>query len=218
MSGYSEAIEKDLAWREQELVALKRLAITNKENNVSYRSTLRAMWAMLYAHYEGFTKFCWDIYLDELDRREVQRAALSEALRVLSLEGFFKGVRKDLSSANLWMVFSGQLPDFLNEVADFPEKARPATESNLWPAVFRRETRRLGITCDLLDENEARLRSLVARRNEIAHGQKMTIDSIADYEPFEDAVLHLMHELGLLVIQHLDEGAFLDETPIGATP
>ena len=209
MSDWASELESDLQWREQELASLKRSAIANRGNEVAYRSTLRALWTMLYAHYEGFTKFCWDTFLDELHKREIDRAKLAEALKILSLETFFAEARGDTSSANLWDIFAQGLPDALQAIAKFPEKCRPSTESNLWPAVFRRGSARLGISCDELDDNEARMRALVARRNDIAHGQKMIIKSIGDYEPFEKAAFDLMHELALAVIQHLEEKIFL---------
>jgi len=209
---YSTAIERDLSWREQELASLKRMAIANRLHPVSYRSALRALWAMLYAHYEGFTKFCWDVYLDELQIRKVPRSKLSESLRILSLEDFFSRLRGDTSTMNIWRVFSGELKEHLEEAASFPRKCRLSAESNLWPDVFRRETSRIGIVCHCLDENEIRLKTLVARRNDIAHGEKMTVTSIEDYEPFEHAALMIMHELAILVLQHLEQDAFLSET------
>ncbi len=213
MTGWANELEKDLKWREEELVSLKRSAIANRNREVAYRSSLRALWTMLYAHYEGFTIFCWNTFLDELQRRAIHRRHLSEALRVLSLETFFAETRRDTSSTSLWHVFVRRLPDELETIAEFPEKCRPATGSNLWPAVFRRESERLGISCDELTENEARIKTLVARRNAIAHGKEMTIKSISDYEPFERAATNLMHELALTVIQNLDDQIFLATPP-----
>lgn len=209
MSDWAIAIEKDLQWREQELASLKRSAIANRYFEVAYRSLLRALWTMLYAHYEGYTKFCWNTFLDEVHRHKIQRSLLSESLKILSLETFFSETRGDTSSVNLWGVFEEKLPTALADVATFPVKCRPSTESNLWPSVFRRESGRIGISCKELEESEARLKALVARRNEIAHGQKMTISSVEDYEPFEKAALNVMHELAIAVIDHLDQQVFL---------
>lgn len=65
-------LERDLKWREAELASLKRLAITSSTETVAYQGLLRALWALLYAHYEGFTKFCWDTVLDHI-QAEVNR-------------------------------------------------------------------------------------------------------------------------------------------------
>lgn len=45
-------LELDLKWREAELASLKRQAIISAKDSVAYRSLLRAMWALLYAHFE----------------------------------------------------------------------------------------------------------------------------------------------------------------------
>lgn len=65
MTDWPALLEGDLQWREAELASLKRIAITNSGNEVTLRATLRAGWAMLYAHFEGFTKFCWELLLDQ---------------------------------------------------------------------------------------------------------------------------------------------------------
>jgi len=67
-------LEKDLQWREAELASLKRLAINATSNSVTHQSLLRALWALLYAHYEGFTKFAWDTLLDHIQGEKLTKA------------------------------------------------------------------------------------------------------------------------------------------------
>jgi len=64
MTRWAREIENDLRWREAELASLKAHAISTRSNDVAHKAALRAIWAMLYAHYEGFTKFCWELALD----------------------------------------------------------------------------------------------------------------------------------------------------------
>ncbi len=66
MSNWYVELDKDLNWREAELTSLKVQLITTTKGTVAHKVLLRAMWALLYAHYEGFCKFAWDLYLDEL--------------------------------------------------------------------------------------------------------------------------------------------------------
>lgn len=205
MSRWTREIENDLNWREAELASLKAHAISTRDNQVAHRAALRSLWAMLYAHYEGFTKFCWDLVLDEIQRSKTKREDLIESVAIASLESFFATLRSNSTSEKLWACFLSDLPAQLQIEAEFPEKYRFSTDSNLWPEVFRRETSKLGITCRELDRSETLVKALVARRNKIAHGETMTIKNLTEYEPFEHAAILVMHELAVAVLELLDE-------------
>jgi len=57
MDPWEYELEQDLNWREAELASLKVLVAEATAGTVSHQALLRALWAMLYAHYEGFCKF-----------------------------------------------------------------------------------------------------------------------------------------------------------------
>lgn len=198
------SLENDLKWREAELASLKRLAITAPEGSVSRKSILRAMWALLYAHYEGFTKFCWDTVFDHIQAEGVPKGQLSEGLSLISLERNFKELRGRTDAASLLKFFKDEMAQILIEHADFPEDFRLKTESNLWPNVFERESARIGIVCAELDNHRARIKTLVGRRNEIAHGNGIVINTLAEYSEYESATVCLMHDLALNTIEFLD--------------
>ena len=54
-----------------------------------------------------------------------------------------------------------------------------------------------------------KLRSLVARRNDIAQGQKMTISHLAEYAEYENAAVVVMHELAISVLESLESKSYL---------
>ncbi|WP_198013964.1 MAE_28990/MAE_18760 family HEPN-like nuclease [Desulforegula conservatrix] len=51
-----DIITKDLEWREREIAAMRLLIYRPDLTNSQRSALLRAGWAMLYAHYEGFIK------------------------------------------------------------------------------------------------------------------------------------------------------------------
>lgn len=57
MSNWDKQLEDDLDWRQAELASLKSQVIKATNGSVMHQVLLRAMWALLYAHYEGFCKF-----------------------------------------------------------------------------------------------------------------------------------------------------------------
>lgn len=212
-------LERDLQWREAELASLKVLFVKAEEKSVARSSLLRAMWALLYAHFEGFTKYCWDTILDHIQAEQLPRSDLDEKFAVLAFEKDFGGLRGNLASQAIWDFFHSEMPAALTKNADFPEELRLKTESNLWPNVFERETMKLGITCPELNKHRQRIKTLVARRNDIAHGKSMTIATINEYNEYENAAICLMHELALKTMEVAESELYKKPTlRIGATP
>jgi hypothetical protein len=209
MTDWADVLENDLRWRESELVSLKRLAIVNRDNADIFISVLRACWALLYAHYEGFTKFCWELLLDQIQNEKIPIKDLSETYQILALEKEFRSLRGKIDSASIHRFVNIEFPGVVSEDANFPEECRLQTESNLWPNVFERECARVGICCNELDSSRTRIKTLVARRNEIAHGKKMTIDTIEEYTEYESATLVVLHDLAVQVFESLENRKYM---------
>ncbi|WP_347566292.1 MAE_28990/MAE_18760 family HEPN-like nuclease [Scytonema sp. UIC 10036] len=57
------------------------------------------------------------------------------------------------------------------------------------------------------------MKSLVARRNEIAHRPKMIIKNLQEYKKYEDAALEVMHELAISIVDSLDKKLYLQSPP-----
>lgn len=203
-----EILEKDLQWRESELSSLKKLAILALPGSVAHQSLLRALWALLYAHFEGFTKFCWDTVFDLIQMDQPLNSELDEKFALLALEHDFKEFRGNLDAPAIWEFFQIELPAALSKRANFPLDLRLKTESNLWPNVFERESMRIGIMCAELNKHRIRIKTLVARRNDIAHGKSMTIATVSEYHEYENATICLMHELALKAMDIVEKELF----------
>ena len=54
---WSQQLEEDLSWREGEIASLKLAIVAAVPSRRA--PLLRAAWALLYAHYEGFCRFAW---------------------------------------------------------------------------------------------------------------------------------------------------------------
>ncbi|MFN6567468.1 MAE_28990/MAE_18760 family HEPN-like nuclease [Dendronalium sp. ChiSLP03b] len=207
MSNWYQELEKDLNWREAELASLKRQVITTTKGTVAHKVLLRAVWALLYAHYEGFCKFAWDLYLDELQKSGVKRKECKDEIARLSLQKQFKELKGDLTSENIWNFAQIYLQNLLEENIDFQVKLE--TESNLYPNVFIDNSRQVCLDCILVDQYKIELRTLVARRNYIAHGKEMVIKDIQEYQKYEKAALEVMHELAISIVECLDKKLYL---------
>lgn len=209
MKTWTSILEDDLKWREAELASLKRVTIVNVDNEVIYKAFLRASWTMLYAHFEGFTRFCWELLLDQVQLREIPVNELDDNFRLLALEKSFQKLRGDLGATSLWDFFAKEFPLLIQENAAFSKDSRLDAQSNLWPNVFERECSKVGIQSQELEKHRTRIKTLVSRRNDIAHGESMTIRSIDEYSEYERATMMVMHDLAVQVLSILEEKKYL---------
>jgi hypothetical protein len=205
---WSDILETDLSWREAELASLKRLAIINSDNEIILRTLLRAAWTLLYAHYEGFSKFSWDILLDVIEKDNVEVNALIDPLKLLALESVIGHLKKDLTSTSALHFFTTTLPARLQSMACFTPGNRLETDSNLWPNVFERECRKISVHSEMIVAHREKIKALVSRRNDIAHGKTMTIASIEEYTKYESATLLVMHDLAVQVLEAIESKSY----------
>lgn len=99
------------------------------------------------------------------------------------------------------------MKSLLEENIDFQIKLE--TESNLYPNIFRENSLQVCLDCTLVEQYKIELKTLVVRRNDIAHGQKMIIKDLKEYQKYEDAALVVMHELAISIVDCLDKKLYL---------
>lgn len=207
MNNWSQELENDLRWREAELGSLRLEALKNDKGSVIYQALLRALWAMLYAHYEGFCKFAWDLYLDELQKLGIKRKDCREEIAKLSLQKYLNSFKWDLSIDSFWEFGQTGFQKMLEEDLDFSTKLD--TESNLYPNLLKKNSIQVCLNYQLVEKHETKLKALVKRRNEIAHGKPMVIKDLQEYQKYEDAAIEVMHELAISIVDCLDNRSYM---------
>lgn len=201
MSDLAKELENDLNWREAELASFKLLVSSAPRGSVKEQALLRALWALLYAHYEGFCKFSWDLFLDALQEQIVQRSSCNDQIACLSLEKDFKKLKGNLTPTAIWSFCTAEFPRLMSEPAVFNIKLE--TQNNLWPNIFKDNVQKVSFPTEIIDEHYTRIKTLVARRNEIAHGQRMIINDLIEYQKYEDSALLVMHDLAINILDCL---------------
>lgn len=207
MNPWEAQLEQDLNWREAELGTLKVLAAAADPGSTRQISLLRALWALLYAHYEGFCKYAWDTYLDHLQAAGAIRADCVPAIARFSLAQQFRTLRGDLSADALWQFCTSRFQSMMAEPLAFD--ARLETQSNLWPDLCRKNLAAVSLPHVALDRQHTRLSALVTRRNEIAHGKRIVIQSVQEYQQYENAAFDVMYELAQSIVDCLDNRTYL---------
>lgn len=211
MTNWEQQIEEDLGWRESEMASLKLLLASSSTGSDRQRALLRACSAMLYAHYEGFCKFCWALLLDEVGQEGRRKEDLVDALGKRAMVDVFRQLRGNLCDDNIWLFATKTFHDARHSIAGSFEEVD--TRSNLWPDLAQRINSSVGLACPLFSKHESELKQLVGRRNKIAHGAKLEIEDLEQFQKLEHAAVIVMHELALAVADCLNRKSYI-RTPL----
>ena len=209
---WQKDLEDDLDWRFEELAVLKLQAASAQKGSVLQRAILRALVAMLYAHYEGFCKTAIRLYLREIKAIGTRRAECLEPLTVFSLQETFRKMR-GFTTDQCWHFYMNSLNQILTSVMDYEldkyGEIALEGESNLYPEMLRANLQHACLPHPEVDTHERLLGSLVGHRNGIAHGKKLTIGELAKYEEFERATSDVMYGLAYSIILAIETQSYL---------
>jgi hypothetical protein len=215
-------LEADRAWREEEIRAFQNwgAALSDEEELKRYR---RALVLLLYAHYEGFCKFAFALYVSAVNRLGISCGAAAYSIAAASLADLFRELRNPNKKSDL---FRRDLPDDakLHQFArdrEFMERTSEVdkhpvnipddvvdTESNLTPVVLKKNLYRLGLPHEQFEEYKDDINCLLRVRNEIAHGSfKGGVDSKL-YEKVRAAAFTIMSGLGAGIMKALSDKAY----------
>ncbi|MGV3554113.1 MAG: MAE_28990/MAE_18760 family HEPN-like nuclease [Croceibacterium sp.] len=200
----SDELERDLKWREDELAVLKAASISTEPTHPHGRAMRRAYLAMLYAHYEGFAQFAWTSYLLELRKEKCRIEELCLELQAVFSEKQIKLARQAISKE--FLTRSRELLEHLQNSSK-PDFTVPET-ANLWPNVFEEMSQWIGLSCDYVDEYRPDLKSLVSRRNDVAHGKRVEVDDEA-LQRLENAVWAVTIGLALEIVDRIKARKYL---------
>jgi hypothetical protein len=172
----NEALTRALAWRKHELSNLKLLATTLKREH-ERSAVRRAALPIIYSHWEGFIKEAATAYLEYVSRRGLKCREVQTNLLALACRG---AIRESAASERPHI--HSQLIDYLllneNDPIRIPYADVINTRSNLSSEVLQDILWVIGIEYSDTYRTKAPLidGSLLATRNEIAHGRGKQVD------------------------------------------
>ncbi|WP_437191350.1 MAE_28990/MAE_18760 family HEPN-like nuclease [Planctomicrobium sp. SH527] len=223
-------LEDELTWRMNEMRFLRnRLSdLSDADDQERY---CKSLVVMLYAHFEGFWKAAFTIYLSELNRMGLQCGNASESIIAASMaelfhslndpnkkSDFFRGSAPDDTVLHRFCrhaEFAGKLHDVLASTIDIPIDVVLDTESNLTPTVVRKTLFRMGFDHEEFKGDEGIVNQLLRRRNDIAHGSARSGIRVEVYRNLEASVLGIMRRIVTFIFEALDEQKYLRSVPSG---
>ncbi|MEO5951563.1 MAG: MAE_28990/MAE_18760 family HEPN-like nuclease, partial [Chloroflexia bacterium] len=152
------------------------------------------------------------ILLDQIEKDGCLRSAAIDPIAIFSLTKVFKEARGNTSPKGLWDFVCKTFKEEMARPLSFA--ARLETRSNLWPNVAIENNAAMGLDCKQVGVHEAQLRALVSRRNEIAHGKKLIVATLQEYEVYEKVVMIVIHELAVAIVEQLTNKGFVKAAPL----
>jgi hypothetical protein len=226
----SAQLESELAWRQEEIRFFQNRGtmLLRPEEQDQYR---RAVVLVLYAHFEGFCKFAFDLYRTAINGEQVACNEASPAIAAAGWARLFKELRDPSTKC---AEFKHALPDdgklhrfardreFMERSVEFNRLPVTIpddfvdTESNLKPVVLRKILYRLGLPHDQFSQHEGKIDRLLRVRNKIAHGESRSGVTAVDYGELRTIVFQIMEDVKRQVMESLGQGHF--RRPVQSQP
>lgn len=184
-----EALDNELSWRLKEIASLKIVVKSSKA--LSKSTAVRAAIPLLYGHWEGFIKNASTYYLDFVNGQSLTYKELKSCFVVFGVKRKINDLISSKSS-EISISTLDFLRDELNEKAKLKIDSAIRTEFNLSSKVFENIAKSIGLSThgyetryNLIDS------SLLHRRNLIAHGEYLDVDSDG-FRELADEILQLL--------------------------
>lgn len=204
-----DALDSTLSWRRVELSALKGMIEQYESRHQSLpagRSLRRAGVAMLYAHWEGFTKECLQAYVDFLVRRRPKLAELNDGLLQTALLHALRRADSGDDAAKQALIEAIRRGGDVR--SQLPKAQMVNTQSNLRSAVLMRLLEDFGLDAAAFELREQLIdRRLCDIRNSIAHGRD-ACPAIGEFSELHAEVIGMMEEIRDLVLSAARTGSY----------
>jgi len=186
------------------LAILRALYSMESETTPRGRALRRSYLAMLYAHYEGFCKQAWEECQIEISRcgRPLSQIRCEIASQFLADE--ISNLRNESTDKFVDGILGFRLR--LMDTVSPPYKKHET--SNLWPSVLSDVLEKLNLSTLEVRAHQVALKSLVARRNDIAHGENVGV-SDADLQTMHNAVWDVILALIIDVVKYFEDRRYL---------
>lgn len=227
-------LEEELTRRLDE-ICFFRNRLSEMEDEGEKERFCQCLVVMLYAHFEGFWKAAFSIYLKSINQERISCRDATEQIVAASMSGLFSALADPNSKCSFFrrtapddrklhrfarhLEFAGRIEEAFATTVAIPIDDIVDTESNLTPVVVRKNLFRLGFSHEEFQSEEGIINELLRRRNDIAHGSSRQGVQVDAYSALESSVFGVMRRVVVLIFDSLRNRQFLRtaRSPSGGT-
>lgn len=202
-------IDEELNWRDLEIAHAKMEYARHPASSIQKLLAAKVLILVGYAHYEGFTKFLWDTYLNHLQTQDLKIFELSKSIKIHAIQPLFNKVKAAWGAAD----FIDELDSGNTLQARIQDLPPLKTNSNLWPNLLRDNNLKIDITLSTLTSNSAKVKKLVGLRNSIAHGNRLELTNSDEVLELLEAVSTVMVDLAIEIDEAIRLQKYLAPPP-----
>ena len=187
----ADYLDKEISWRIKEIADLK-ISIKSSDNP-RQKTLIRSSIPLLYAHWEGFVKKASEAYLNFVQNqnhryRELAKCFIAIGLRK-EIDNLIKSKTAKLNISLIEFIYNSP-----EQTTDIKFSNSISTKSNLSSLVFDNIAVSLGIETNIFEPKYNFIdKALLARRNNIAHGEYLDLDK-ESYSDLSEEVLNLIRQ------------------------
>jgi len=213
-----EEIEDEYSKRIEELNSFENFLNSNPASDDFSSNYRKMLVVMLYSYFEGFCKKTFLIYIDYINRTNIDISNVKDGLVASSLETDFqnlfnssykpvrlgdKALREDgtLQLYGRQREFIAQYISMMKKKVCISDKVVD-TDSNLKSYVLKKILFKLEIDFSLVDEYQNDLNELVNKRNALAHGDRVRGLDEEEYNNYKKKTVGLMGEIKRVVYEN----------------
>lgn len=188
----TDYLDKEISWRIKEIANLK---ISIKISDNPHQKTLiRSAIPLLYAHWEGFVKKASEAYLNFVQNQNHSYGELSKCFIAIGLRKEINKLMESKKTAKLYISLIECIYNSTEKTTDINFSNSISTTSNLSSSVFDNIAVSLGIETNFFEPKYNFIdKSLLYRRNNIAHGEYLELDN-KSYSDLSEEVLTLIRQ------------------------
>jgi hypothetical protein len=196
-----DSLNQDLAWRRTELHSM--LSQIRVARGPALTCLCRAGVALLYAHWEGYSKKALSDYLKFVARRKLKASELDDCFVAMALEAKI-AKEQEMSRTRRSIFRITLLRDSLDSRPHIPSSDGVDTQSNLNSDLCFEIMQSLGLDPSAFETKRMLMDySLLAARNKIAHGEYISIDR-EDYENLHYGVISMIETMRNIIMDAVD--------------
>ncbi len=194
---FQEQLELEREWREAEIRFLNNLQ--GGMSDIDRFKVRRSIVCLLYAHIEGFVRFSFSLYVDQVNGKGLKCKDVSPAIAAAAFAKELKAL-KDVNVKSPFFIkglpddkhlhgFAREV-DFISQISDFYDhpvviaEGYVNTENNIGREVLEKMLFQVGLEYADLKDAYSPLNRLLNVRNDIAHGKRKQGISDEDYGVF----------------------------------